>query len=296
MKGGIATNLFVAEAIEELGLTLQGDLVFESVVDEEFGGVNGTLAARLMGFNGDAAILSEPSFLRICPAQRGGRTVHITLSSAAGGVLTDGRFPSGVIPQLASFLAAVRQFGEQRLAEAKVHSLYAHHVDPVPVSITKVHTGPWGTSEPTTIPEQCQLEMYWQTMPGESVETIDREFHRWLGRLVSSQPDVFRERPQVEYPIRWLPGSAISREESLVTELEACARRVIKSDVPVVGIEGPCDMYVFHQAFGIPAVLWGGKGGNTHGPDEYVDLDSLKTAAHTLLEFVCQWCGLDTNK
>ena len=33
--------------------------------------------------------------------------------------------------------------------------------------------------------------------------------------------------------------------------------RVLGHEPPIVGIEGPCDMYVFHQAFGIPAVLVG---------------------------------------
>ena len=39
MKAGIATNLFVAEALTNLGIRLKGDLTVEAVVDEEFGGV-----------------------------------------------------------------------------------------------------------------------------------------------------------------------------------------------------------------------------------------------------------------
>ena len=50
MKAGVATNLFVAEALDDLGLRLSGDLIFETVVDEEFGGVNGTLAGRVAGY------------------------------------------------------------------------------------------------------------------------------------------------------------------------------------------------------------------------------------------------------
>ena len=63
-----------------------------------------------------------------------------------------------------------------------------------------------------------------------------------------------------------------------------------------MGIEGPCDMYVFHQGFGIPAVLWGAKGGNTHGADEYLEIDSAIAAAKTLLMFVCQWCGIEEER
>jgi acetylornithine deacetylase len=291
MKGGVGTNLFAVEALRELGIQLRGDLVFETVVDEEFGGVNGTLAGRLSGFNADAAIISEPSFLRICPAQRGGRTAHITLR-AEGGVLTAGKFPAGVVDQLTHLLVCVKEFAAARRRKARVHEMYALHSDPVPVSITKVFTSPWGTREPITVPETCQVEMYWQAMPGETQEDIEREFSEWFNGTIARAPELFPSAPAVEFPIRWLPGSAILKSEPLVKELAECAARVLGAEPPIVGIEGPCDMYVFHQAFGIPAVLWGAKGGNTHGADEYLEIDSVVAAAKTLLGFICRWCGV----
>ena len=291
MKGGVATNLFVVEALEKLGIRLAGDLVFETVVDEEFGGVNGTLAGRLQGFNADAAVISEPTFLRVCPAQRGGRIVHITLR-ATGGVLTEGKFPAGVIPQLRHFLNQVEEFAAQRRARVRVHDLHAHHVDPVPVSITRVFTSPWGTSEPTTIPEECRLEMYWQLMPGEQQEDIDQEFGQWLRDMTQAAPELFALKPEVEFPIRWLPGSAIVKSDPLVKELAECAHFALGREPAIVGLEGPCDLYMFQQGFGIPAVLWGARGGNTHAADEYLDIDSVVDAAKTLLLFVCQWCGV----
>jgi len=291
MKGGVATNLFVVEALRELGVKLKGDLVFETVVDEEFGGANGTLAGRLKGYNADAAIISEPSFLRICAGQRGGRIAHVTLE-AAGGVLTDSKLPAGVIDQLTFLLTKIRDFADQRRRAAKPHDLYSQSADPVPVSITKVHTSPWGTREPITIPEECKLEIYWQAMPGETQEEIDREFLAWLNSLASVPGGPFSQPPKVSFPIRWLPGSGISRSEPVVAELGECVTRVVGNAPLVVGIEGPCDMYIFHQVAGIPAVLWGGRGGNTHAADEYVELDSLVNAAKSLLVFVCKWCGI----
>jgi acetylornithine deacetylase len=291
MKGGVGTNLFVVEALRALGIELRGDLVFETIVDEEFGGVNGTLAGRLKGFNADAAVISEPSFLRVCPAQRGGRTVHIKLS-AAGGVLTEGNFPAGVIYQLRHLLIKVREFTEQRRAQAVVHELYADSTDPVPVSITKVFTSPWGTKEPVTVPDTCLVEMFWQLMPGEKQEEVEREFHAWFDGVVASAPNLFPSRPEVEFPIRWLPGSSILKTEPLVRELARCAAKVLGKEPLIQGIEGPCDMYVFHQAFGIPAVLWGARGGNTHSADEYLEIDSVVQAAQVLLMFVCDWCGV----
>ena len=114
MKAGVETSSFVLEALDEMGLTLAGDLIVESVVDEEFGGSNGTLAGRLRGYTADAAIISEPSSLRICPAQRGGRTAHILLR-ARGGVLNQDKLGVGVVEQLGFFLS---EAGELRSAAA----------------------------------------------------------------------------------------------------------------------------------------------------------------------------------
>ena len=291
MKGGAATNLFVIEALSKLNIRLAGDLLFETVIDEEFGGSNGTLAGRLMGFNADAAIISEPSFLRVCPAQRGGRIAHVTLN-ASGGVLAEGSLPPGVIDQLTFLLGQIQVFAAQRRKSAKIHAFYNLSTDPVPVTVTKVITSPWGTREPITIPEQCKVEIYWQTMPGEAQGEIDREFIEWLNSLASLPDSPFLRAPQVDFPIRWLPGSAISESEPIITELAACAGRTLGSPPAVVGIEGPCDMFVFHEVMNTPAVLWGGRGGNTHAADEYVEIDSLIDAAKTLLVFVCNWCGI----
>jgi acetylornithine deacetylase len=289
MKCGIATNLFVAEALTELNVRFSGDVTVESVADEEFGGVNGTLAGRLAGYNADAAVISEPSFLRVCPAQRGGRTVHITFSAQNEGIL--GGVRTSAVEQVRIFLNAAEDFARMRRSTVKIHPLYAHLSDPVPATITNIHTAPWGTSEPTRIPDECKVEFFWQAMPGETQEEIDREFFEWFNGMIDAHPEVFTARPEIVHPIRWLPGSAVSENECIVRELSACAAQVTGAEPAIQGIEGPCDMYVFHH-FGIPAVLWGARGGNTHNADEYVEIDSVIQAAKVLLMFACRWCGV----
>lgn len=288
MKAGIAINLFVLQMLDANGVRLRGDVTFESVVDEEFGGVNGTLAARLRGSVADAAIVTEPSSLRICAAQRGGRTVHL-LFTASGGVL-DGGPGAGVITQLKRFMDELPNFAAQRKRNCKGHPLYGSD-DPVPVTITKITTGPWGTSEPITVPEECRVELYWQLIPGEEEADVDAEFHAWLDGLVSGAPDVFAAKPQVTKAVRWLPGSAIDAEAPLCVELADAAQRVNGVRPPIVGMEAPCDMFIFHR-FGMHAVLWGPSGGGAHGSDEFVSIASMLDAAAALLLFTCHWCGV----
>ncbi len=290
MKAGVASNLFVMECVAELDLKLRGDLLFETVVDEEFGGCNGTLAGRLRGYNADAAILSEPSAMRICPAQRGGRTAHITFRATNGGVLQNGRFPAGIAEQLACFLSGLKRvFGAARWRQG------SRDVCGTCRSGTcfgdEDRYSAVGFREPITVPDSAQVELYWQMMPGEAQADVEREFLSWLKGVVDSSPGVFAQVPEVSFPIRWLPGSAISASEPLVQTLAACAQTVTGKPAPIAGIEGPCDLFIFHQGFNIPAVLWGARGGNTHAADEYVEIDSVISAAKTLLLFVAEWCG-----
>ena len=287
MKAGIAINLLMMEALSELEIALAGDLIFETVVDEEFGGVNGTLAGRLKGYNGDAAILTEPSGLRICAGQRGGRTAHLLFSSR-GGILAETQGGS-VVAQVAYFLESLPAFAEQRQIGCRQHVLYEGCADPVPVAVTKMTTGPWGTGQPITVPEECRVELYWQMMPGEERAVVDAEFMAWLDVLIDRRTDLFGRRPVVTYPIRWLPGSAIEATAPLCVALQEAAREILGVAPEIVGIEGPCDLFVFH-AFGMDAVLWGPSGGNTHGSDEYVTIESTVSAARTTAAFLCDWC------
>ena len=293
MKGGVAAMLMALEVLKESGVRLRGNLLVETVVDEEFGGVNGTLAARLRGHNADAAVLCEPSQNVICPAQTGGRTAHITLRSLEGGILAEGTPQAPLVDQVHYFLGKVGEFVRKRRRSAPLHELYSASADPVPAWVTKIWYGGWGTKEPITLPGKCRIEFYWQTMPGEDKEKIDREFYAWLEDLTAARSDLFLQRPDVSFPIQWLPASAIDSRNELVTTLAGTFRGVTGVQPQVRGIGGPCDMFVFHQHFNTPAVLFGPIGGNTHAPDEWVDIDSAIVTVETLARFICRWCLVD---
>ena len=293
MKGGIAAMLVAVEAFKESGASLRGDLLVETIVDEEFGGVNGTLAARLRGHNADAAIITEPSQQMICPAQMGGRIAHITLRADNGGILSEGAPPPSVADQLHYFLGRIKDFAKQRREKTPVHALYAGSHDPVPVWVTKIHGGGWGMKEPITLPTSCRIELYWQSMPGEELEAIDREFFAWFEQTVAGRTDLFTIKPEVSFPIEFLPGSTADARHPVVTKLSETFQQVTGETPLVRGIGGPCDMFVFHRHFGAPALLFGPRGGNTHNPDEWVDLDSAQATMETLARFICRWCGAE---
>jgi len=82
MKGGLAAAFWAMRILQELGFEPAGDVLFESLVDEEFAGGNGTLAARLRGHNADLAIVGEPTRMRVCPACLGAFLGDLTITGS----------------------------------------------------------------------------------------------------------------------------------------------------------------------------------------------------------------------
>jgi acetylornithine deacetylase len=178
MKSGIVLILGAMHTLHELDVTLKGDLVAETVVDEEFGGVNGTLAGRVRGDNGDAMVITEPSDFAIFNGVRGGRVAHLTLTGPEGILFGEGE-PGHTIRQLAHFRKWVEIFRQRR--RARVHEWAPGPHDPVPVWVTKVNAGGWGTNVPITVPAEARVELYWQLMPGEEQAQVEGEFLRLVG-------------------------------------------------------------------------------------------------------------------
>ena len=194
MKAGIAMNLTILRAMRLLGLRLRGDICFETVVDEEYGGVNGTLAARLRGYHSDAAVITESTSMRICPAQRGGRTLHIQLRGR-GGILGSDATASRVVEQLGYLLSRLPEFAVRRSRRVPIDPYYSSCPEPFAVWVTNIATGRWGWTQPITVPDQCRLELYWQSMPSETREEVELEFYQWWNEILDDRTDLFPERP-----------------------------------------------------------------------------------------------------
>lgn len=91
MKGGNVSLLFAIECLKQLGIKLKGDVIFQSVIEEESGG-GGTLSAILRGYRADAAIIPEPTDMKIFPKQQGSMWFKIRVKgrSAHGGTRYEG--------------------------------------------------------------------------------------------------------------------------------------------------------------------------------------------------------------
>jgi acetylornithine deacetylase len=289
MKGGLATILGVMRTLQLLDVPLRGDVIAESVVDEEFGGVNGTLAGRVRGDNGDAMVIPEPSGLTIHNGVRGGRVAHIRLVGHEG-IFFDQIEPGQAIRQLTHLLRWVDVFRQRRRAHDPLGP--AAPRDPAPVWVTKVFAGGWGMNVPLAVPAEVKVELYWQLLPGERQEQVEAEFFAWLDEMAATDPGCFDARPEVYFPIRFMPASELPADHPFIRTLADCAQAVTRERPAVAPLPSPSDMFVVHRDFAIPAVHYGPGGAGAHAADEYVLVNDLVTATKVLTLLVLAWCEL----
>src|SRR5699024_3915306 len=83
MKAGLLAMLLAIEVLHELEIPLRGDVIFQSVVDEEASGGNGTLACVDRGYKADGALVAEPTELKPMAAHIGSVAFRITLIGKA---------------------------------------------------------------------------------------------------------------------------------------------------------------------------------------------------------------------
>ncbi len=291
MKGGIGAMVMAIKAIVNSGVELRGDLLFESVVDEEHAGCNGTLANRLIGHNADAVILSEPSNMSIYPAHKGFRIVHLILKGNSGMAFAGEKLENPV-EHLGRLIESIKQFRNQRRLNVEIPPIYQNDPDPVPVFITKLQAGEFSFRIPMTIPDTCRLEVYWQTMPGEAQEEIEQEFFDFIDEWCAQDSFFKKNPPEKEFSLRWMPGSQIKEDHPLVATTGKIYEENTGDKANVQGAPYPCDLFIFNKYWNIPGIILGSGGGNAHGADEFVFVDDLisltKIYAYTILE----WCGV----
>jgi acetylornithine deacetylase len=296
MKGPLGAMLVLYKALAEQGVALGGALAFESVVDEELAGVNSTIAGRLRDGPMDGAVIAEGTDLRIYPGARGLLSSHFFFKSGAATWLELGKAGAGdqradVVEQVGLVLSHLDDLNARRRLHA-VHPLYSTYPEPAPAQVTKIYVGGWGTRLPNTVPAEGRVEIMLQTLPGEERASALRDQEEWLAGVIEGHRDAFGTRPETVHFLRWMPGTAMDPAHPLVTTLAGCIQEVSGQPAAVTGAPFACDLYALQQIFGMPALVFGPHGGNAHGADEYLDLDSLLAFWESLLLFVMDWCGV----
>lgn len=287
MKGGSVALLLAIEAIKESGIKLKGDVIFQSVIEEESGGA-GTLAAILKGYKADGAIIPEPTNMKVFPRQQGSLwfKVNIYGKSAHGGTRYEGVSAIEKSMLVIKHILKLEMIRNAAISDA----LYKNTPIPVPINIGKISGGSW----PSSVPDLVTIEGRFGVAPDESIEIAKKEMQKWLGEL-EGVDSWFKKHPVVLewFGARWIPGT-IEIEHELMKALDQSYKEV-KNESPIIeaspwGTDGG----LLSAVGNIPTIVFGpGTTEVAHYPNEYIELNKMFDVAEIIALTILSWCGVN---
>ncbi|RMG74098.1 MAG: M20/M25/M40 family metallo-hydrolase [Chloroflexi bacterium] len=273
MKGGLAAILGAVEALKENGFQPLNDVYLGFVTDEEYASIG--MEALVKRIQPAAAILTEPTDLKICIAHKGFAWLTITTAGeAAHGSL----YETGVdaIRMMGLVLAELDRLERQVYPTDPPHDLLGR---------SSVHastiTGGLGLS---TYPDQCILRVEHRLLPGETGRMIVAEWEQAFDRIRKIEPqfdaiidlDLYR------------PGYHINPDAPIVRLIYDAYLTVCQTQPIYSGMHAWLDSAVLAEA-DIPTVVFGPGGKGMHAAEEYVELNDVFTCANVIAEAIQQW-------
>ena len=290
MKGGMAAAITAVRALDELDIRLKGDVTIETVVDEEFGGANGTLACRLRGYEADVAIVPEPSNLAICPQNQGGGMFRVSLEGRPGRSFSGEELLNPAYAA-ARFLEVFREYEAYHKGKRSSSKFFENDPGP-PAYVQGVQATSSDLPLSDRVPSRCTVDVWIQCYPETSEGELRRDFVTFVEDRMREDEILSEVRPKIERLIRFLPGTGIPEDHEIVEVATQVARRVYENGLPVEGAPFACDSFVFNLHSDTPALIWGPSGGNAHAPDEYVEIEPFMDLVKMFALTMVEWCGV----
>ncbi|QOY34946.1 peptidase [Anaerobacillus isosaccharinicus] len=289
MKGGNLALYLAVETIKQLNIQLKGDVILHSVVEEESGGA-GTLAAIMKGYHADAAIIPEPTDMRIFPKQQGSKwfRVHVKGRSAHGGTRYQGVSAIEKSSIVVKHIEKLETLRNKRINEP----LYKNIPIPVPINIGRIEGGDW----PSSVADLVKLEGRIGIAPNEKIEDVQQELDSWLKEL--AKVDTWFDDHPVElewYGAQWLPG-AIDEKHPLMVILQANYEKVTGKAPVIEASPWGTDGGLLTQVGKTPSIVFGpGTSSMAHFPNEYIEIEQIFKAAEIIALTVIDWCGTENG-
>lgn len=282
MKGTLSAYVYALKALIDAGIELDGRLVLAFVVDQEPGACSrlGTAHILSKGVKTKVAIIGEPGTGKIAVGHRGG--YRFKLTTFGEGVNTGmsawekgekGRNAIVDMAKVIEILQAIElPFKPARAFPGRV---------PVVTFPVKIKGG----ASINMVPERCVAYGDVRLLPGNS----DRQVKMWV------QEKLRRRLPEVRYEIEdilFVPSVEIDQKEEIVETLSDIARSVLGKR-PVVEGAGPWNDAWMLIKRDIPTICgFGPDGDGAHGPDEWVDLESVRKVTEIYAKVALKYLGV----
>jgi acetylornithine deacetylase len=288
MKGGMAAAYWALRLLQELGWEPKGDVLFESLVDEEFASGNGTLAARLRGHNADFAMIMEPTRMEICRACFGAFLGNLTIRGAGGMPYTGSEIANPI--RAAGRVIELFDEWQEMWRRDNRHPLFADPGKQLHTLLWRAETTEHGESAQMGTPLFARLGWIQWCHPGMTEEEFYGRFRAYWQEHGESDPALRSFELNVEREYHYVKPWETPSEDPAVQALVEASRQYAGKALPVSGAPFSCDLAIYGEA-GMPAVLFGPRCDNLHGSDEWVEISDLLDLTGIYATLALAWCG-----
>lgn len=284
MKGGLAAMIEALRGIRDAGIDLPGGVVVETVPDEEMTSM-GTLACCQRGIGADAAVIPEPTDLKVLVAVRGSFGGRIVVPGRAGHAemvqppWTEGGAVNA-ISKAVKVLQGLEALNEEWTARPDKRHKY---LPPDTIVPTLIRGGEWDVMYPE------RVEITFDSMFVPSTKDKRGEIQAMLDRI-ASEDDWMRAHPPVLEAGGGLYGAEVREDEPIVrTAMSALAALGIEPRL--IGFGSLTDMVHLINYSRIPTVCVGPAYRTAHTAEEHVTIDDLVATTKALALILLRWSG-----
>lgn len=287
MKGGLSALVLGLETALTSGFLPKGDIIIESVVDEEGGG-NGTLACVDRGWHADAAIIAEGSNMEVFAANRGAWLVEAKIEGVPIHASLRG-FGQNAIEKMVKVMQCIREL-ETKWMTTKRHPLLA----PPTFNIGYIEGG----VAASTVAQNCTLKFDVEYYPSEidkygvrhlvDKDAIVTEVENYIN-LMASGDEWLKEHP-IQY--NWYQDCApfeTDIDHPLVQTLADISKKITGKRV-ISGMSAGCDARHLTNIAKVPTVVYGpGTCHNAHVVNEYLPKNQFFEAIEVYAKMIMEW-------
>lgn len=287
MKGGLSAAVLALQLVLELGCQPRGDIIIQSVVDEEGGG-NGSLACVQRGITADGVIIAEGTNMEVFPVNRGawlgqieveGKPIHASLKG----------FGESAIDKMVKIMTSLYEL-ESKWMQTRRHPL----LTPPTFNLGYINGG----VAASTVADYCMMKFEVDYYPSEidkygnwikvDKNSVTREVEDHVFNMAKGDDWMREHMPR----ITWFQDCSPFETDTghpLVQELADAVDKVTGKRV-ITGMSAGCDARHFTNIAGIPTVVCGpGSCHNAHVYNEYLPRNQYLEAIEVYARMIIEW-------
>jgi acetylornithine deacetylase len=288
MKAGTISGFLALKCLKDIGVRLKGDVYAESIVDEENGGVNGTIAARLRNPYIDFGIIPEPTNQIVGVESVGGSDWKISvIEEGAGGIEASEKMKNPIY-KLKKVVSALEDY-DKKIGKIKPSNNYN---DDMRIRLLTYQFSSGGSSyiESGAVPTEGHIYFWLEAFANIDEEKYRKDFLDFLYRELGKYEEFKDSFPKVETVIRFLYGHTTDTTHPAMESIKK-AHKDCNQKYEIGGMPYSTDAFAFKRTSNTDVVIMGPTGKNPHGIDEYVEVDSVLKLIKIMVLTAIDYCN-----